>query len=110
MALWVGDCCSGLLPVIVPGSVVAPVLTVLLVGAWMIVSAILAPYITTRILLMGSNPAAAFAQGIGNVAQAGFAGGVGAATALATGGATAGAIVAAAAVGSAASATCLRCR
>jgi type IV secretion system protein TrbL len=91
---------ASLLPVIVSGSsLVAPVLTVLLVGAWMLVSAILAPYVTTRILLMGANPATAFAQASGGVAQAVLAGGLGTATAAATGGATAAGVVAAAALG-----------
>lgn len=89
-----------LVPVIVAGEAVAgPGLTVLLVGAWMIVSSILAPYVTTKILLMGANPAAAFAQSVGNFGHATFAGGVGAATAAATGGATAAAVVGAAAIG-----------
>ena len=90
---------ASLLPVVLPGSMVAPALTVLLIGAWMLLSSVLAPYITTRVLLMGANPAAAFAQAAAGVGQAALAGGVGAATAAVTGGATAGAAVAAAAVG-----------
>jgi len=43
--------------------------------------------VTTKILLMGANPAAAFAEGVGGVTQATFSGGVGAAVAAATGGA-----------------------
>lgn len=93
---------ASLLPVIVSGSLIAPALSVLLVGAWMMVSAILAPYITTKILLMGANPMSAFAQGVGGVAQGVFVGGVGAATAAVTGGASVPATVAAAAVGAAA--------
>jgi type IV secretion system protein TrbL len=90
---------ASLLPVILPGAMVAPALTVLLIGAWMLLSSILAPYVTTRVLMMGANPAAAFAQAFGGVGQAAMAGGVGAATAAVTGGATAGAVVASAAVG-----------
>ncbi len=90
---------ASLLPVVLPGAMVAPALTVLLIGAWMLLSSVLAPYVTTRVLLMGANPAAAFAQAAAGVGQAAFAGGVGAATAAVTGGATAGAAVAAAAVG-----------
>lgn len=90
---------ASLLPVIVSGSLIAPALSVLLVGAWMIVSAMLAPYITTKVLLMGANPMAALAQGAGGVVQGAFVGGVGAATAAVTGGASVPAAVAAAAVG-----------
>lgn len=96
---------ASLLPVVVPGSMVAPALTVLLVGAWMLLSSILAPYVTTRVLLMGANPAAAFAQGVGGVAQASLAGGVGAATAAVTGGVGAAGVAAAAAVGAMAAGT-----
>lgn len=78
---------SSLVPIFATGAPVAvPALTVLLIGAWMIVSSILAPWITTRVLLTGANPAAAFAQGVGGVAQASFAGGIGAAVTAATGG------------------------
>jgi type IV secretion system protein TrbL len=89
---------ASLVPVILAGaSIAAPALTVLLVGVWMLVSSVLAPWITTKILLMGANPAAAFAQGVAGVTQAAFTGGVGAAVAAATGGAgAAGAVVAAA--------------
>ncbi len=91
---------ANLVPVFVVGApVAAPALTVLLIGAWMILSSILAPWVTTKILLMGANPAAAFAQGVGGVAQAALAGGVGAAVAAATGGVGAIGVVAAAAGG-----------
>lgn len=90
---------QSLLPMLVSGSMVAPALTVLLVGAWMMVSAVLAPYITTKILLMGANPLAAFAQGVGGVVQGGLVGAVGGATVAVTGGAAAPAVAAAAAVG-----------
>lgn len=97
---------ASLIPVPIPGSsMAAPVLTVLLIGAWMMVSSVLAPYITTRVLLMGVNPAVAFAQSVGGVGQAVLSGGVGAATAAATGGATAAGVVAAAAFGSMAAGT-----
>ena len=89
---------ASLIPVILTGaSIAAPALTVLLVGVWMLVSSVLAPWITTKVLLMGANPAAGYAQGVGGVAQAAFSGGVGAAVAAATGGiGAAGAVVAAA--------------
>lgn len=91
---------ANLLPVIATGGLLtAPALTVLLVGAWMLISSILAPWITTKVLLMGANPAAAFAQGFGGVMQSAFSGGVGAAVTAATGGAAAPAVIAAAAVG-----------
>ena len=91
---------ASLIPVAIPGGAsVAPVLTVLLIGLWLIVSSLLAPYVTYRILTTGANPAAAFAQGMAGVGQAVMAGGVGAATAAVTGGATAGGVVAAAALG-----------
>lgn len=91
---------ASLIPVVVPGgSMVAPVLTVMLIGTWMIVSSLLAPYVTTKVLLMGANPATAFAQGVGGVAQATFATGVGAATAAVTGGASAAGVAAVAALG-----------
>ncbi len=91
---------ASLLPVFLVGSpVAAPALTVLLIGTWMLVSSILAPWVTTRVLLMGVNPATAFAQGVGGVAQAAFSGGVGAAVAAATGGVGAAGVVAAAAGG-----------
>lgn len=97
---------ASLLPVFIAGTPVAgPALAVLLIGAWMLVSSVLAPYVTTRILLMGANPAAAFAQGIGGVGQAAFAGGVGAAVAAATGGIGAGGVIAAAATGAMAGGT-----
>jgi type IV secretion system protein TrbL len=86
-------------------AVAAPTLTVLLIGAWMLVSSVLAPWVTTRILLIGVNPAIAFAQGVGGVAQAAFAGGVGAAVAAVTGGVGAGGVIAAAAGGVMASGT-----
>lgn len=97
---------ASLVPVIVVGAPIAgPALTVLLIGAWMLVSSILAPYVTTKILLMGANPAAAFARGVGGVGQAAFAGGVGAAVAAATGGVGAAGVVAAAATGALSSGT-----
>src|SRR5688500_15435571 len=97
---------ASLIPVILAGaSIAAPALTVLLVGVWMLVSSILAPWITTKILLMGTNPAAAFAQGVAGVAQAAFTGGVGAAVAAATGGAGAAGAVGAAAGGALAAGT-----
>ncbi len=89
---------ASLLPVFLLGApIAAPALTVLLIGAWMLVSSVLAPWVTTKILLMGVNPAVAFAQGVGGVAQAAVAGGVGAAVVAATGGVGAGGVVAAAA-------------
>jgi type IV secretion system protein TrbL len=97
---------ASLVPVIVLGAPVAgPALTVLLIGAWMLVSSVLAPYVTTKIFLMGANPAAAFAQGVGGVAQAAFSGAVGAGVAAATGGVGAAGAVAAAAAGAMASGT-----
>lgn len=97
---------ASLVPVIVVGAPVAgPALTVLLIGAWMLVSSVLAPYVTTKILLMGANPAAEFARGVGGVAQTAFAGGVGAGVAAVTGGAGAAGVVAAAAAGAMASGT-----
>jgi len=96
---------ASLIPAVAAPGVPAtlPALTVLLVATWMLLSSILAPYVTTKVLLMGGNPAAAFAQGVGGVGQAVVAGGFGAATAAATGGAAAGGIVAAAAAGALAS-------
>lgn len=89
-----------LMPMIIAGApLAAPALTVLLVGAWMLISSILAPWITTKILLMGANPAAAMGQGFGGVMQSAFAGGTGAAVTVATGGGAAPAVIAAAAVG-----------
>ncbi|MFT3784171.1 MAG: hypothetical protein QM790_19355 [Nibricoccus sp.] len=91
---------ANLLPVFVAGApLAAPALTVLMVGAWMLISSILAPWVTTKILLMGANPAAAMGQGIGGVMQSAFAGGTGAAVTVATGGGAAPAVIAAAAVG-----------
>lgn len=91
---------ASLVPVIVGGaSLAAPALTVLLIGSWMLVSSFLAPWITTKILLMGINPAAAFAEGVGGVMQAAFSSGTGAAVAAATGGAGAAAVIASAAGG-----------
>jgi type IV secretion system protein TrbL len=87
-----------------PGaSATMPALTVLLVAAWMLLSSALAPYVTTKVLLMGGNPASALAQGIGGVGQSVVAGGLGAATAAATGGAAASGVIAAAAAGALAS-------
>lgn len=91
---------ASLIPVIVPGGgPVAPALTVLLIGLWMIITAILAPYVTYRVLTSGANPAAAFAQSIGGIGQAAMTGGIGAATVAVTGGAAAPAVVTAAALG-----------
>jgi type IV secretion system protein TrbL len=91
---------ASLIPIVTPGgAAVAPALTVLLIGIWMIISSALAPYVTYRVLTSGVNPAAAFAQGLGGVGQAAFAGGVGAAVAAATGGVAATGVVAAAAAG-----------
>ena len=97
---------SNLVPVFVGGNpVAAPMLTVMLIGSWMLVSSILAPWITTKVLLMGANPASAMAEGVGGVAQAALAGGVSAGVAAATAGAGSPAIVAAAAGGLFASGT-----
>lgn len=91
---------ANLIPIIVMGApLAAPALTVLLVGSWMLISSVLAPWITTKVLLMGMNPATAFAQGVGGVMQAAFSGGAGAAVAVATGGAGAAAVIASAAGG-----------
>jgi type IV secretion system protein TrbL len=91
---------ANLVPVIAGGvPLAAPALTVLLVGSWMLVSSVLAPWITTKVLLMGANPLAAFAEGVGGVMQSAFSGGTGAAVAVATGGAGASAVIAAAAAG-----------
>lgn len=91
---------QSLIPVIVPGGgPVAPMVTVLLIGIWMLVTSALAPYVTFKVLTTGANPAAAFAQGMAGVAQATLVGGVGAATAAVTGGASVPATVAAAAAG-----------
>jgi type IV secretion system protein TrbL len=89
-----------LLPVVVPGGgAIAPLITVLIIGAWMLISSALAPYVLYRVLTSGANPAAAFAQGVGGVAQSALAGGVGAATAAVTGGAGAAAAITASALG-----------
>jgi type IV secretion system protein TrbL len=97
---------QSLIPVLVPGGgPVAPALTVLLIGLWMMVTAVLAPYVTYRVLTSGANPVAAFASSVGGVAQAAFATGVGAATAAVTGGASAAGVVTAAAVGAMAGGT-----
>lgn len=80
-------------------STILPALTVLLVATWMLLSSALAPYVTTKVLLMGSNAAAAFGQGVAGIGQSVVAGGFGAATAAATGGAAAGGVIAAAAAG-----------
>ena len=91
---------ANLMPVIVTGApLAAPALTVLLIGSWMLISSVLAPWITTKVLLMGANPATAFAEGVGGVMQSAFSGGVGAAVTAATGGAGAPAVIAAAALG-----------
>lgn len=89
-----------LVPVIVSGGpFAAPALTVLLIGGWMLVSSFLAPWITTKVFLMGANPAAAFGKGVGDVMQSAFSGAAGAAVAVATGGGAAPAVIASAAVG-----------
>jgi type IV secretion system protein TrbL len=91
---------ANLVPVIAGGvPLAAPALTVLLVGSWMLVSSVLAPWITTKVLLMGANPLAAFAEGVGGVMQSAFSGGTGAAVAVATGGAGVPAVLAASAIG-----------
>lgn len=91
---------ASLLPVVISGSMmVGPALTVLLIGAWMIASSALAPYITTKVLLMGANPAMAFAQGAGGIAQATLSGGIGAAATAMSGGAGAAGVIASAALG-----------
>ncbi len=91
---------ANLVPIIAAGApLAAPALTVLLIGSWMLISSFLAPWITTKVFLMGMNPATAFAQGVGGVMQSAFAGGTGAAVAVATGGAGAGAVIASAAGG-----------
>lgn len=91
---------ANLVPMFVAGApIAAPALTVLLIGTWMLVSSLLAPWITSKIFLMGANPAVALAQGVGGVAQAVVTGGAAAAVAAATGGAGAGGIALAAAGG-----------
>ena len=91
---------ANLIPIFVIGApVAAPALTVLLIGAWMLISSVLAPWVTTKVFLMGINPATALAQGVGGVAQAALTGGVGAAVAAATGGVGAAGVIAAAAGG-----------
>lgn len=91
---------ASLMPVIVTGGApIAPMVTVLLIGIWMLVTSALAPWVTYKVLTTGANPAAALAQGLGGVGHAAFIGGVGAATAAVTGGAAASAAVASAAVG-----------
>jgi type IV secretion system protein TrbL len=97
---------ASLLPVIMPGGVaIAPILTVLLVGAWMLLTSFTAPYVLYRVLMSGANPAAAFAQSAGGVAEAALMGGAGAAALAATGGAAAPAIAATAALGAMAATT-----
>jgi type IV secretion system protein TrbL len=96
---------ANLVPIFVVGApIAAPALTVLLIGAWMLVSSVLAPWVTTKILLMGANPAAALASSVGGVAQAAVVGGVGAAVTAVTGGAAGGVVAAAAVAGAGASA------
>jgi type IV secretion system protein TrbL len=91
---------ANLVPIFVVGApVAAPALTVLLIGTWMLVSSLLAPWITTKIFLMGANPAIALAQGVGGVAQAVVSGGAAAAVAAATGGAGVGGVILSAAGG-----------
>ena len=96
---------ASLMPMVIVGTMPAvPALTVLLVGTWMIVSSVLAPFITTKVLMMGANPAAAFAQSAGGVAQAALTGGFVAGGAALTGGAAAAGVIAASAAGAMASA------
>jgi type IV secretion system protein TrbL len=91
---------ANLVPIILSGApLAAPALTVLLIGSWMLISSFLAPWITTKVLLMGMNPGIAFAHGVGGVMQSAFSGGTGAAVAAATGGAAATVVVTAAAAG-----------
>lgn len=91
---------ANLVPIFVVGApIAAPALTVLLIGAWMLVSSVLAPWITTKVLLMGVNPATALAQSVGGAAQAAVVGGVSAAVTAATGGAGGAAVAAAAVAG-----------
>ena len=91
---------ASLLPIVVPGgAAIAPLITVLIIGAWMLISSVLAPYVLYRVLTSGANPAAAFAQGVGGVVQGTLAGGAAAATAAVTGGASAAAAVTASALG-----------
>jgi len=91
---------ANLIPVFSAGNpIAAPGLTVLLIGSWMLMSSILAPWITTKVLLMGANPAMAMAESMGGVAQAALTGGVGAGVAAATAGVAAPGIVAATAAG-----------
>lgn len=79
---------ANLVPVFgVNGAMAAPMLTILLLGAWMLVTSVLAPWVTTRILLMGANPAAVLIGATGSVAQSAFSGGVSAGVAAITGGA-----------------------
>ena len=71
---------ASLLPIVVPGgAAIAPLITVLIIGAWMLISSVLAPYVLYRVLTSGANPAAAFAQGVGGVVQGTLAGGAAAA-------------------------------
>lgn len=86
-------------PAAAGAATVLPALTVLVIGGWMLISSALAPYVTTKVLLMGANPASEFGRGVAGIGQSVVAGGLGAATAALTGGATAGVAVAAAAVG-----------
>lgn len=96
---------ASLMPVMMPGAVaIAPALTVLLIGTWMMVSSALAPVVTTKVLLMGANPAAAMAQSVGSVAQAALTGGFVAAGAAVTAGAAAAGVITAAAAGAMSSA------
>jgi type IV secretion system protein TrbL len=97
---------ANLVTVLIPGGdPIGPILTVLLIGLWMIVSSITAPYVLYRVLTSGANPAAAFAHAVGGVMQGTLIGGAGAATAAVTGGAAAPAVIAAAALGAMAGGT-----
>lgn len=78
---------ANLMPVFVATApVAAPALTVLLIGSWMLISSVLAPWITTRILMNGANPAAVMAASVGSVFHAAVSSGFGAAVAASTAG------------------------
>lgn len=94
---------ASLMPILTTSSPIAPALTVLLIGAWLIVSSALAPFVTTKVLLMGANPASAMAQSVAGVGQAAIAGAFGGAGAALTGGAAAAGVIASAAASAMAS-------
>jgi len=93
---------ASLLAVVLPGDAMGPVLVSLLIGLWIILSAPLAPYTISKVLLMGVNPASAMFGAAGGVAQAGVVGGIGAAATASSGGAVAPVVIAAALAGAAA--------